>query len=144
MRKNIYRTAVLISLILFFLLVTGCEPNQWDLILAAPPPVKDLRVIDHTGGTIDFQFTLPEFTEETALFPDYGFELYLYYRPASESQEIYYSYWYFEESEAGTVQTPQVDFSSVLTGGSDYVFIFYVVDREYQKSEPATTNVVTW
>jgi hypothetical protein len=100
-------------------------------------------VIEHSGNDITFEFTLPGLTEEFAFFTNYEFDVYLYSRPFSESRETYHRNWYFEESDAGTLQTQEATLAG-LTGGTDYVFIVYLSDSEGQKSEPATTNTVTW
>jgi hypothetical protein len=124
-------------------LLSGCEPNDWYRILAAPPPVENLSYSAHAANNITFDFTLPDLSEELSFFPNYSFRVFYYYREAMGTTETYVGRFYFDRSDAGQDQHTAVSISG-LTVATDYVFVLYVVDTESQKSEPAETLPVTW
>lgn len=142
--KSTIRIYSLIALpLLFSLLLAACEPTDWDVILAPPDPVTGLSASVPSGDSITFTFTLPDFSEQVALFPDYSIMLYYYSRPATGGEETYHGKLWYGPADFGNAQSQSVNISG-LTVGTEYIFILYTVDNEYQKSEPAEIGPVTW
>ena len=140
--KTRLRTYSYIGLpLLFSLLLAACEPTDWDVILAPPEPVTGLSVSGHTGNDITFNFTLPDFSDQVALFPDYTIMVYYYSRPASGGEETYHGHFFYNSVNFGNSQSENV---TIPLSGGNYIFILYTVDNEYQKSEPAETGPVNW
>ena len=141
--KTRLRTYSYIGLpLLFSLLLAACEPTDWDVILAPPEPVIGLNDSGQTGNSITFEFTLPDFSEQVALFPDYTIMVYYYSRADGSSEETYHGYLNYGPADFGTFQNPTVTINTLSS--DDYFFILYTVDNEYQRSEPAETGPVTW
>ncbi|MBN1696474.1 MAG: hypothetical protein JW881_03065 [Spirochaetales bacterium] len=143
MKRTMKTITIVFVSILPLLLPSGCEPNDWDIIMAAPPPVENLSIFSHSGDDIIFAFTLPDFSEKHEVFSKFEFHVYIYSRPASGGEETYHSSDYFDQSQIGTDQTIMDTFTG-LTGGTQYIFILYVVDTEFQKSDPVETLPVNW
>lgn len=128
--------------LLFSLLLAACEPTDWEVILAPPEPVTGLSASGHSGNDITFNFTLPEFSEQVALFPDYSIMVYYYSRPDAGVEETYHGYLNYGPADFGSTHSAPVTIDTL--SAVDYVFILYTVDNEYQKSEPTETGTVSW
>ena len=141
--KSIFRPySIFVLALLFSLLLAACEPADWDVILAPPEPVTGLSATSPAVNDITFNFTLPDFSEQVALFPDYTIMVYYYSRPAGGGKETYHGNLWYGPANFGNAQSETVTIDTLSSG--NYIFILYTVDNEYQKSEPTESNSVSW
>lgn len=125
------------------LLLAGCEPSDWDRILAPPLPVQLDSAVPGALGTVTFRYTLPDLSEQIDFFPNYSFGVDYYVRQAESSRETYISHRTFNNSDSGTLQNHDEVFSG-LSAGIQYVFIVYTIDTECQRSVGRETGTITW
>ncbi len=120
---------------------TGCEPTDWDRILAVPAPVTGLSAT-RTLNNVQLDYTLPA---RDPLYVTDGFRIYFYYRDLTAGTPEVYRYSATRApAQELTAVSDTLDMTGLLTPGNSYVFVVYNVDVEYQRSVPAQSSAIVW
>ncbi len=137
--KRILRTILLFAA--FGIIFISCEPNLWENILAAPGPVENLNVTHNPGvDDITITYDVPASSVNEFQGEDDWVIVWFYYRLTSGGDEVFFS----EQHSIVGGPSGDMDFTLIELTAENYEFIVYIVDREYQRSEPAVSPNVNW
>lgn len=134
--------------------LTGCEPTDWDIILAGPNPVSNVSVdaanaILDVDNNVSFKvsYTAPAY-HEVSLYPDANYDVLITYRKSSEAPSPpEYESTNFDminpDSENKDreieITIPETD----LENGGEYIITVYTADGEGQLSEGVDSDPFT-
>jgi hypothetical protein len=151
--KNIAFTGSCVVLIAALFVLSGCEPTDWDVILAGPNPVTNVTVDEAAIGlngddvSIFITYTTPVL-HDVSLYPDANYDVLLTYRKISEAPSPpEYESTRFEyvgpDSQNETRETEILIPEEDLENGGEYIITVYTADGEGQLSEGIDSDPFT-
>lgn len=151
--KNLTAVGSCIVFMALIIVLSGCEPTDWNVILAGPNPVSNVAVDETAIGlngdnvSIFITYTAPAI-HEVSLYPEANYDVLITYRKSSEAPSPpEYESTSFDylgpESQNEELETEILIPETDLENGGEYIITLYTADGEGQLSEGVESNVFT-